>query len=45
YWEDLSLEETALAMKCSTGTVKSQCSRGLAHLRDLLPTHAFERTS
>ncbi|MGQ0839392.1 SigE family RNA polymerase sigma factor [Actinokineospora sp.] len=38
YWEDLSLEETAQAMKCSTGTVKSQSSRGLQHLRDLLPT-------
>jgi RNA polymerase sigma-70 factor (sigma-E family) len=37
YWEDLSIEETAQAMKCSTGTVKSQTSRGLAVLRDLVP--------
>ncbi|CRK60324.1 RNA polymerase ECF sigma factor [Alloactinosynnema sp. L-07] len=37
YWEDLSLEETAQAMKCSTGTVKSQTSRGLTALRGLLP--------
>ncbi|HVK20394.1 MAG TPA: SigE family RNA polymerase sigma factor [Actinokineospora sp.] len=37
YWEDLSLEETAQAMKCSTGTVKSQTSRGLTALRALVP--------
>ncbi|SDC92370.1 SigE family RNA polymerase sigma factor [Actinokineospora iranica] len=37
YWEDLSLEQTAQALGCSTGTVKSQTSRGLAHLRELLP--------
>ncbi|GLZ38304.1 SigE family RNA polymerase sigma factor [Actinokineospora sp. NBRC 105648] len=37
YWEDLSLEETARALKCSTGTVKSQASRGLVNLRALLP--------
>jgi len=39
YWEDLSVEETALAMKCSPGTVKSQAARGLATLRGLLPDH------
>ena len=37
FWEDLSVEETAVAMRCSVGTVKSQTSRGLAALRALLP--------
>ena len=41
YWEDLSVEDTAAALGCSTGTVKSSSSRGLAHLRDLLG-EAFE---
>jgi RNA polymerase sigma-70 factor (sigma-E family) len=36
YWEDLSIEETAAALGCSTGNVKSQCSRSLAKLRALL---------
>jgi RNA polymerase sigma factor (sigma-70 family) len=38
YFEELSVEETAAAMGCSTGTVKSQTARGLAALRALLPT-------
>lgn len=33
YWHDLSVEETAAALGCSTGTVKSQATRGLAALR------------
>jgi RNA polymerase sigma-70 factor (sigma-E family) len=41
YWEDLSVEDTAAALGCSTGTVKSSSSRGLAHLRELLG-EAFE---
>ena len=36
YWEDLSVEATAAALECSTGTVKSQSSRALARLRTLL---------
>jgi RNA polymerase sigma-70 factor (sigma-E family) len=36
YWEDLSVEETATALKCSPGTVKSQAARGLATLRTLM---------
>jgi RNA polymerase sigma-70 factor (sigma-E family) len=36
YWEDLSVEQTAAALGCTTGTVKSTASRGLAHLRELL---------
>lgn len=38
FWEDLSVDETAKAMGCSTGTVKSQTARGLDALRDLVPT-------
>jgi RNA polymerase sigma-70 factor (sigma-E family) len=46
YWEDLSIEDTARAMRCSTGTVKSQASRGLEILRGLVsaPT-TWERTA
>ncbi|MCX5231444.1 SigE family RNA polymerase sigma factor [Streptomyces sp. NBC_00233] len=33
YWDDLSVEETAHALGCSTGTVKSQASRAMAKLR------------
>ena len=36
YWEDLSVSETAAALKCSPGTVKSQAARGLATLRNLM---------
>jgi RNA polymerase sigma-70 factor (sigma-E family) len=37
YWEDLSIEDTARAMRCSTGTIKSQAARGLVILRGLVP--------
>lgn len=36
YWEDLSVEQTAVAMGCSEGTVKSTSSKALAHLRTAL---------
>ena len=36
YWEDMSVEETAVALGCSTGTVKSQAARGLDTLRMLM---------
>lgn len=39
YWEDLSVEETAAILGCSTGNVKSQCSRSLARLRESLGEH------
>ena len=41
YWEDLSVEQTAVALGCSAGTVKSLSSRGLERLRELLH-EAFE---
>ncbi|WP_034267565.1 SigE family RNA polymerase sigma factor [Actinospica robiniae] len=36
YWEDLTIEQTAAALGCSEGNVKSQCSRSLEKLRNLL---------
>jgi RNA polymerase sigma factor (sigma-70 family) len=36
-WADLSIEDTAKAMGCSTGTVKSQLARGLAAMRSHVP--------
>ena len=37
FWEDLSVEDTAKALRCSEGTVKSQTSRALEAMRDLVP--------
>lgn len=36
YVEDLSIEQTADLLSCSTGNVKSQTARGLARLREVL---------
>jgi RNA polymerase sigma-70 factor (sigma-E family) len=36
YWEDQSVEDVAVALGCSIGTVKSQAARGLQTLRALL---------
>jgi DNA-directed RNA polymerase specialized sigma24 family protein len=36
FFDDLSEMDTAVALRCGVGTVKSQTSRGLARLRELL---------
>jgi len=38
YYDDLTETETAAALGCSVGTVKSQTAKGLARLRTLLGT-------
>jgi RNA polymerase sigma-70 factor (sigma-E family) len=43
YFDDLSVEDTAEAMGCSTGTVKSQTARALAAVRRLLPKETRQR--
>lgn len=42
YWEGLDVAETAEALGCSTGTVKSQTSYAIAALRRLLPGYVRE---
>ncbi|OLF18676.1 SigE family RNA polymerase sigma factor [Actinophytocola xanthii] len=39
YFDDLSEADTAAALRCGVGTVKSQASRGLARLRELMTTN------
>lgn len=41
YWEDLTEAQTAEALGCSVGTVKSQTHHALARLRTLAPELAF----
>jgi RNA polymerase sigma-70 factor (sigma-E family) len=40
HWMDLDADAAAAALGCRPGTVKSQASRGIAKLRDLLDTSA-----
>jgi DNA-directed RNA polymerase specialized sigma24 family protein len=36
FFDDMSETDIAKALRCSTGTVKSQTSRGLTRLREVL---------
>jgi RNA polymerase sigma-70 factor (ECF subfamily) len=38
-WEDLSVNETAMVMKCSAGSVKTHYARAVRSLRKLLEDH------
>ena len=40
FWDDLSVEETAATLGCAPGTVKSNTSKGLAGLREILDRQA-----
>jgi DNA-directed RNA polymerase specialized sigma24 family protein len=42
YWEGLDAAETAEALSCAAGTVKSQTSDAIAALRRLLPGYVSE---
>ncbi|CAM3556024.1 SigE family RNA polymerase sigma factor [Stackebrandtia soli] len=42
HWEDMSVQDTAIVMGCSEGTVKTQTSRGLKALTVLLEDAAIE---
>lgn len=43
YYEQMTEPEVADALGISVGTVKSQCSRAMATLRDRVPTHLHPR--
>ena len=40
FWDDLAVDETAFVLGCSSGTVKSTTSKGLANLRQILDGQA-----
>ncbi|KHD74790.1 SigE family RNA polymerase sigma factor [Actinoplanes utahensis] len=44
YYLGLSLEDTASVLECTIGTAKSQASRGLAKLRELLAAECINLT-
>lgn len=42
YWEEMSLAETAIIMKCSEGSVKTHCSRAAHSLATILKAKGVE---
>ncbi len=42
YWEEMSLAETAIIMKCSEGSVKTHCSRAVHALAKILKEKGVE---
>ena len=42
YWEEMSLAETAIIMKCSEGSVKTHCSRAVHTLATILKAKGVE---
>jgi RNA polymerase sigma factor (sigma-70 family) len=45
FFDDLSEADTATALRCGVGTVKSQTSRGLAKLRELVADETIKNGS
>jgi RNA polymerase sigma-70 factor (ECF subfamily) len=41
YWEDMDVAETATAMGCSQGSVKTHCSRAVRAMANSLEKHGL----